>query len=453
MKNTNSLDALKYGLLDGGGEIFTNFPGFMSHKLFSSLGGKVTSVNEKTAYEIAWGSSFAGKRSAVMFKNVGLNDAADPFLNSMIVGVNAGLVLVVFDDMFVEGSQSRQDSRHYFDFFKGMWFEPYSVKNAYDVAYQAFALSEKFQIPLVIRITNQLANLKGNYIRKRKQNKSFKSVCDHRRFVIHPINSKYQRQQLDKKNSQIQNCVDKLYGDFSFDTKKPNLLVFGCCLDEQKSYLEKGFNKIQLFTYPMPLKIRRLVKNSRKVVILEQGDCFAYEKTQNFGKKPIIESNVGFIPDKSEGYIVSKDYEELFSAIKEIKPSFVVGDLGEYTKDTFDTVDVCLCLGSSVGVGIGCILAGYKNVFVITGDAAYLHTGKNSISEAIERKIPLKLVILCNGGSKTTGGQKVPGDLFYQPKEVETFKLEYHQTKKQEFKKILRRMLKSKSISVLYVFM
>jgi indolepyruvate ferredoxin oxidoreductase alpha subunit len=452
MKNINAIDSLSFGLLDGGCKVFTNFPGYKSHELFSKLGGKITSINEKTAYEIAWGSSFAGKRSAVMFKNVGLNDAADPFLNSMIVGVNAGLVVIVFDDMFVEGSQSRQDSRHYFDFFGGLWFEPYSIQNAYDVSYKSFALSEKFKIPVVIRVTNQLVNQIGTCARKKGQNKLFKHIYNHKRFVVHPINSKYQNKQLIKKNIQIQKYVDSLYRNL-LSTKKSNLFVFGCCSIEEEKYQKGKFNKTQFFTYPLPKKICKLVACSEKTVVLEQGDSYGFQKIQELGCKGKLESNTGFIPDKSSGYITSNSYKKLFSAIKEVKPTFVVGDLGEYTKDTLDTIDACLCLGSSVGVGMGCILAGGKRVITVTGDASYLHTGKNSLSEAIERKTPLKLIILCNGGSQVTGGQKAPGDLFYQPKEVETFKVKYEQINRQGFKKILNTMFKSKFVSVLYVLM
>lgn len=456
MKKVNALASLALGLLDGGGKIFTNFPGYMSHQLFSLLGGKTTSVNEKIAYEIAWGSSFGGKRSVVTFKNVGLNDAADPFLNSMIVGVNAGLVAVVFDDVFVEGSQSRQDSRQYFDFFKGLWFEPYSIQNAYDIAYGAFALSEKFQIPIVIRITNQLLSLSGKCSRKRTQEKTFQLVYDHKRFVIHPVNSKFQRQILAKKNARIQNYINNLYkkilGKLQLERKdKTYLLVFGCCLSEQKKYFGEDVIKIQLFTYPIPKTINQLLRNSNGIRVLEQGNSFAYEKVLNLTvSNSQIERNSGFIPDKSDGYIVSDNYEKLFSAIKEVKPSIIVGDLGEYTKDTLDTIDACLCFGSSISVGIGCITAGFKNVFSITGDSAYLHSGKNSIPEAIERNAPIKVVVLCNGGSRGTGGQKIPGDLYYQPYNVQTFQLNYKDPVV-EIKNVLRDMKKYNGVSVLYL--
>jgi len=457
MKNINAVDAIATGLVDGGGEIFTNFPGYMSHKLFSFLGGKVTSVNEKIAYEIAWGSSFAGKRSAVMFKNVGLDDAADPFLNSMVVGVNAGMVMVVFDDVFVEGSQSRHDSRHYFDFFKGLWFEPYSVQSAYDIAYKAFSLSERFQIPVVIRVTNQLVNLNGDCKRKKRQSKTYSLVKNHKQFVVHPVNSKYQRDVLSKKNIRIQKYIDFLYKGLAArnETKKrKTLLTFGCCLAEEEDYVKRDYTKIQLYSYPLPSSLAGIVQKSSDVVILEQGDDFACKKIQeSIADISKLESNTGFIPDKSKGYIISSNYEKFYYALKKIKPSCVIGDLGEYTKDTFDSIDGVLCFGSSISVGLGCLLAGKKNVFSITGDASYLHSGKNSIVEAIERNLPINIVVICNGGSQGTGGQIIPGDLYYQPKGVEVHRLQYKKSGEYDFEMTLKKMINAKTISVLYIQM
>ena len=456
MKNTSGLESIAYGLIDGDGQVFTNFPGYQSHKLFSLLGGKQTSTNEKIAYEIAWGSSLAGKRSAVMFKNVGLNDAADPFLNSMLVGVNAGLVLVVFDDVFVEGSQSRQDSRHYFDFYKGLWFEPYSVQNAYEVAYKSFGLSEGFKLPVVIRVTNQLVESFDTCKRKKKITKSQLSIKqNHEQFVIHPVNSKFQRKTLSKKNLPIQKYVDGLYKKIAIKNSKKNLLVLGCSRNEESKYLESGYNKIQIYTYPLPNSLKKVVETSNSLIVLEQGDDFIYQKIREFPKSPSnrIISNTGFIPDKSNGYIITKNYEKIFSVLKSLKPNLVIGDLGEYTKDNLDTIDACLSFGSSPAVAIGCNLAGIKKVVSIIGDAAYLHSGKNSILEAIEKNIPLKIIVVCNGGSQETGGQQIPGELYYQPKGVDKLKINYKKASKTEIKTILTKFMKSENVSVLYLEM
>lgn len=460
MNENKAIQALSDGLLDGGCEFVTNFPGFMSHKLFSSLGGEITSVNEKIAYETAWGASYTGKRSVVTFKNVGLNDAADPFINSMLVGVNAGLVMVVFDDVHVEGSQSRQDSRNYYDFFGGLWFEPYSLENAYKVSCEAFELSEKFQIPVVIRITSQLLKREDEYQRQENKKSIKKNIVrDQERFVVHPVHSRHQQKVLAEKKKKIQKYVDTLYRQEQLEVNvaDPNLVIIAGCCDSELEQVTGEHSNLQIYTYPIPdVLIQQKLESVKKLTILEQGTPFVKEKvfalSSPINNKEII-VNTGIVPDKSGGYIISANYEKLFTALKKINSEAIFGDLGEYTKDTLLTIDGCLCFGSSLSVGMGAILAGAKNVFSVIGDAAYLHSGKNVIVEAIERKVPLKAIVIDNGGSQGTGGQMISGDLYYQPDEVETYKISYADTKVIAFEEILSKMLSSDKISVLYISM
>ena len=96
------------------------------------------SVNEKVAFEEALGVSFAGKRALVSMKHVGLNVAADPFLNSAITGANGGLVVVVADDPGMHSSQNEQDSRFYAQFAQIFCFEPSDNQEAYDMTRAAF---------------------------------------------------------------------------------------------------------------------------------------------------------------------------------------------------------------------------------------------------------------------------------------------------------------------------
>ncbi|MDH5715530.1 MAG: indolepyruvate ferredoxin oxidoreductase, partial [Candidatus Aminicenantes bacterium] len=101
------------------------------------------SANEKVAYEEALGVSFVGKRALVSMKHVGLNVAADPFINSCITGVEGGLVLVVADDPAMHSSQNEQDSRYYARFAQIICLEPTNQQEAYDMTREAFDLSER----------------------------------------------------------------------------------------------------------------------------------------------------------------------------------------------------------------------------------------------------------------------------------------------------------------------
>ena len=446
MKNIDGLTALVEGFKDGGVDVVTNFPGYYSHKVFSQLGGSVTSVNEKIAYEIAWGASLSGKRALTTFKNVGLSDAADPFLNSHLVGTNGGMVVLVFDDVDVEGSQSRQDSRNYFDFFGGLWLEPYSVESAYELAYKSFTWSEKFSLPVVIRVTNQLIYAQGDFVKLKKVKSHKVFVKNNQQFVIHPINSKYQRKVLAQKNKRIGKFVESLYTKPSFSTKN---IVVGCNIREEKKFnLENIF---RVFTYPLPSKTLKPLLN-KTITVYEQGTPFAIEKINSLKSKNVDGFN-GIIPDNSKGYITSKNYEKLFKALSKLKNRIVIGDLGEYTKDTLDSINGCLCFGSSISVGLGFSLASSENIFSIIGDAAYLHSGKNVIPELLKRNISANIIVISNGGSQGTGGQEIPGDLYYQPNDVEIYRKKYENTNCAEFEAVLKTMCNSNKVSILYIEM
>lgn len=115
-------------------------------------------VNEKVAMEEALGASYAGQRAMVSFKHVGLNVAADPFINAAVTGANGGLVVVSADDPGFHSSQNEQDSRYYADFARVLCLEPASHQEAYDLTREAFDLSEKFGLPVMIRLVTRLAH-------------------------------------------------------------------------------------------------------------------------------------------------------------------------------------------------------------------------------------------------------------------------------------------------------
>jgi indolepyruvate ferredoxin oxidoreductase alpha subunit len=116
------------------------------------------SANEKTAMEAGLGMSYAGKRAMVCMKHVGLNVAADAFINAGMTGVNGGLVVVVADDPSMHSSQNEQDSRFYGKYSMVPVLEPASQQEAYDMARFAFDLSEKYALPVMLRITTRLAH-------------------------------------------------------------------------------------------------------------------------------------------------------------------------------------------------------------------------------------------------------------------------------------------------------
>ncbi|MCM1111250.1 MAG: indolepyruvate ferredoxin oxidoreductase subunit alpha, partial [Clostridium sp.] len=119
------------------------------------------SSNEKTAMEEALGMSFCGKRAIVAMKHVGMNVAADAFVNSAMTGANGGLLVCAADDPSMHSSQNEQDSRFYADFAMVPVLEPASQQDAYDMAEYGFRLSEEAGLPVMIRFVTRLSHSRG----------------------------------------------------------------------------------------------------------------------------------------------------------------------------------------------------------------------------------------------------------------------------------------------------
>ena len=114
------------------------------------------STNEKVAYEEALGMSWAGKRAMVCMKHVGLNVAADAFMNSAVTGTNGGLVLVVADDPGMHSSQNEQDSRFFAQFALIPCLEPRNQQECYDMMFEAFEMSEELSLPVMLRLVTRI---------------------------------------------------------------------------------------------------------------------------------------------------------------------------------------------------------------------------------------------------------------------------------------------------------
>ena len=150
-------EALAQGAIDAGISEITEY--IQRSTTAKELGiHSAWSVNEKTAMETALGMSYAGKRAMVVMKHVGLNVAADIFMNMSVSGINGGLVVVVADDPSMHSSQNEQDSRYYGRFAMIPILEPSNQQECYEITKSAFELSEKTGLPIMIRLVTRLSH-------------------------------------------------------------------------------------------------------------------------------------------------------------------------------------------------------------------------------------------------------------------------------------------------------
>ncbi len=440
--------AIAAGLVDGGLEVITNYPGSYSHEIFELAGGRVTSINERTAYAVAWGASISGKRAAVTMKNVGLNDAADPFLNSMSLDVNAGLVVVVFDDIDVEGSQLVQDSRHYFEFRGGLWFEPISAAHAYEIAVNAFDVSERIRLPVVIRFTNALQGMNAIVKREAKRYSARCFVRDSRRFVAHPVNVEYLESRLRDKQRTIEEIVDRYYSAHSPNLSGIQRIFVGAARSEQDRA-----DSLRLFTLPLPRTLlREVLDKSSGIVVCEHGDSVVAQMIRLLACQDDDVTSVTASVKPVGEYHERDWFEKLFAAIRSFDSRIVCGDIGTYTMDPARTIDACLCLGASTASAIGAAIDNHTDkVFCVTGDGAFRHSGRQALCEAVARRVKMTVVVIDNGGCKTTGGQRPPGPLLPEEPEIITREFEYASTSTEGFIRILNELNDHNGVSFLRV--
>ena len=238
------------------------------------------SSNEKTAYEEALGTSFAGKRAIVTMKHVGLNVAADPFMNSALLKINGGLVIVVADDPGMHSSQGEQDSRFFADFAKVPCFEPTNQQEAYEMTREAFDLSEKWKVPVLIRMVTRLAHSRAvikPWDKIRPQN-PVKKTEDTRGWRLLPAIAQklwIDLLEINKEFASYSESTDFNKLTINPDYKKVGIITTGlgknyfnenvADMGVKPSHLHIGF-------YPAPVeKIRKLAESVDKILVIEEG--------------------------------------------------------------------------------------------------------------------------------------------------------------------------------------
>ncbi len=419
--------ALSEGIQDAGVRHFSNYPGFHSNELHAALGGTVTSPDEKSAFAYGWGCSLAGRRAAVSFKNVGLNDAADAFLGAHFVGCRAGLVLFLFDDCDIQHSQSRIDIRPYFLVYGGLWLEPRSVPEAYDFARRAFGLSERFGLPVVVRVTNILWDqglAPAVWERATETPPSFeplRRLPDASPWVVHPSEAHRMEADLARKNAAIADFVETLHGDCG---AAPDAIVVGA----RRSCLATA--PFRACTLPLPAKaIRRAFAGKPAPVVYEHGATPFATSLVDAVLRPTPACEHRDMPPMAgmrPKYHNHDFMETLFGALRAVPGSVVSGDLGGYTMDPGRTLHLCLCFGVATAVAMGFAEASPETrVFAVIGDAAYLHSGQQSLYEMEARGVDATVLVLENGGALGTGGQGIPGDLTTHPASFTFHELDY----------------------------
>ncbi|MDR0419179.1 MAG: indolepyruvate ferredoxin oxidoreductase [Prevotellaceae bacterium] len=408
-------------------------------------------TNEKTAMEAALGVSYVGKRSLVCMKHVGLNVAADAFVNSSMTGTNGGLVVLVADDPSMHSSQNEQDSRFYGKFAFTPIFEPSSQQEAYDMVRYGFELSEKVQLPVLMRLTTRMAHSRAvvETSEVRKQNE-INFPEDRSRWVLLPVNARRRYNEL----LTAQDELEKLSTESSYNhLKRGNKQGVIACGIGYNYLMENLGDKcdrtvLKISQYPLPRGfIRKMVKECDEILVLEDGQPFVEEQLRGLlddsgkvkgrfsGELPRVgeltpdnvRAALGF--ETKQHFEASKNmvprppalcsgcghrdvYEVLNEVAKKYEHSKIFSDIGCYTLGAlppFRTIDTCVDMGASITMAKGAADAGLFPSIAVIGDSTFTHSGITGLLDAVNSKANVTVIISDNLTTAMTGGQDSAG--------------------------------------------
>lgn len=444
----NGDEAVALGALHAGVRLGTGYPGTPSTEILETLdqlGGRAQwSPNEKVALEVGIGAAFAGARALVTMKHVGLNVAADPLFTAAYTDVEGGLVVVSADDPGMASSQNEQDNRRFARAAAVPMLEPADSQEAYDLTRLAFELSERWKIPVLLRLTTRVCHAK-TVVHPRAPDvgppqPSFLRDIPAR--VMIPAFAKPAHRRLRAKLSEIAAWNDA-EGPFHHEpgSRELGILSTGVSAVHARE-AAPGANHLSIgMTYPLPMeRLRSFAQSVDRLVVIEEGDPVLVEDLRaagipvegkpeafRFGELDVARVRRILERDNTPEPVPPRGkppelcpgcaHRGVFEALRDLD-CIVSGDIGCYTLGVlppFSAMDTCVCMGASIGVGLGLrhVLPEEqaRRVVSVIGDSTFVHSGITGIAEMVYNPPPTGhlVLILDNGTTAMTGLQEHPG--------------------------------------------
>lgn len=509
----NGNQAIARGFYEAGGLVATSYPGSPTVEIIQDLRNhhkgiySEFSVNEKVALEVAIGASFAGVRSMVAMKHVGLNIAADPFMTFTQTKVNGGFLLVTGDDPGMSSSQNEQDNRLLGKFAHIPIFDPSDSLEAKEFTKKAFVMSETFNTPVMMRITSRLCHSRSIVEFEEPQEKIGKEfVHDLKNFGMIPPNT-FEKQFVMKERLEriaVLNGEDEFNRFEESDDKSVLIITSGLMYNNLKELgLDISIYKLGLI-YPLPIeRMRRLADEYKRVIVIEELmpfiedelkinniDCegkkyfsFTGELGSDLIEKGLIEAGIIKKEPKNElteETIVNRlsmfcsgcPHRPVFDILKKSKVD-VIGDIGCYSLALMPPLEILnsvISMGASIGIMKGMskayTLSGIdKPLVAVIGDGTFYHSGMTSLlnlQHQMDKDFNMTLLILNNGVTAMTGGQFNASSGHYTPNSdmnvnmldlIKSFGFEHVREVDQfdynDAKKIINEELKYKGLSII----
>lgn len=457
-------EAIGRGIIESGCGVAAAYPGTPSSEVLESLvrwkkelGHPIYlewSVNEKVAFEVAYGASLAGARAIAAMKMVGLNVASDPFMSAAYLGVRGGLVVVVADDPGPHSSQTEQDSRFFGWFAKAPVLDPGTPAEALEMTLQAFDLSEKYQVPVLLRPCLRVCHSRQNVtlgaprpiadVGPFKRNWTRWAAIPRYRLVLHgELNEKLNA--ISKDEPQAKPTL--ISGNRAASMA---LITSGSVSSHVRDIVasDDGLSDVAVYKIDMPFPanpeaLQDIVDSHEKTLLIEEtypvlelhirdrrkvsGRLSGHVPPQGeltpevvediilaaAGKQPVTRQAPNVKP-RRPSLCPGCPHRPAFYMIRQVFDKAVyAGDIGCYTLGiNMGAVDTCLCMGASVGMAGGLTRVqqetGNARVVATIGDSTFYHAGVPALINAVHTRASFVLVIMDNNITAMTGGQPTP---------------------------------------------
>ena len=411
------------------------------------------SANEKTAMEAALGMSYMGKRAMVCMKHVGMNVCADAFVNSAMTGTNGGLVVVAADDPSMHSSQNEQDSRFYGKFAMVPVFEPSSQQEVYGMMKDAFELSERYKLPVVLRMVTRMAHSRAVVETAEVREPNAMTYPDNPKdWVLLPAVARKRNVRLvGLQKDLLQEAENSKYNKL-IDGKDKSLGIIACGI--AYNYLMEHFKDgcpypvLKVSQYPLPVnKVKELAEMCDSLLVLEDGQPVVEEMLRGVLDQDItikgrltgeVPRTGELTPDNIIAALGLKDvevfppcelvvprppalcqgcghrfmFEALNNVLKEYDNSRVFGDIGCYTLGylpPYQALHSVVDMGASITMAKGAADAGQFPSVAVIGDSTFTHSGMTGLLDAVNEKTNIVVVISDNLTTGMTGGQDSAG--------------------------------------------
>ncbi|WP_334137090.1 indolepyruvate ferredoxin oxidoreductase subunit alpha [Muricomes intestini] len=464
-------EAIALGAIRAGVRMVAGYPGTPSTEILETVAkqnrGNIHvewSVNEKAAMEVGAGAAYAGARTLVTMKQVGLNVASDPLMSLAYVGVKGGMVIVSADDPGPISSQTEQDTRNFAQFSKIPVFDPSSPEEAYLMIADAFEFSERYQTPVLFRPTTRICHacVSLNLLPDMEVPEPEGFVKDTMRWVIFPRTSYENHIKIEDRNEKLSDVFSSYAGNcIRAGNGKKGIVSGGVSYAYTNEVLPKEVPLLKVSTpHPFPERLaKEFVEQLDEVLVLEELDpVIEKELLQIVGKyhlnvtirgklthdtKNAGENSVESIAEDLESFLKNSKGEKRTEPAPEKAPALPVrppvlcagcphrasfyavkkamkgkkavfsGDIGCYTLGNakpLDMVDTCLCMGADVTIAQGLHIIENDAVnFAFIGDSTFFASGITGVVNAVYNQTDIVLIVLDNSTTAMTGHQPHPG--------------------------------------------